>query len=762
MKQLVKAWRKSVEKVDGFVRYDSLPERKANLILLAIVVLFAIFRMATIHIPDIDRTVWKEIDHIMISENYYRHGYHFLKPEISWPAEEPRVTAMEFPLVPFLASLLYPVFGINAFSVRLVSAIAFLLLMVYVYKLARREAGVVLALSSAFFAGLFPLFDPFRNILFSEPAMIFFSVFSIYHYAQWMDFRRKQDLALSILGFSLTLALKPTALYLLLPLAWICFRKCRFNFKKYGALAWPLAAALILPGLWYGYAYYLAQHCIDVFGVFGGRFGGHDKMQTFTMLSSMDWYYTMLWRLRVLLLGGPGLFFLLAGLAVSLFSLKRGQLFVAYLLAIACYFIIVAEGQADTSYRQLTIIPAASFFIGLGLSTFGFFIYFLALDSGRRLFKAAALPFSLLTCLALLIFFPLRKKHIFESCYKNAPVHTANWILAQEIKKVSPDSLKIIMAGDYTIHKGGVDVSPVTYYYSGRQGWTILAGQWNEAVVDNLKKKGAGLLGAIGYSREPELAQFLAELCEQYEILYQDRSKELLLLSLQNRKEVSTLPPKGLIIKAGSDFKELRIPFAVSVGNDLRVFMETVGSFQAVNLFRAEAVGAVQLSGQPPLPGLQAGGKQINLHVPAPGGEPVFGGGAYNDDLPAFRAVFFQLAQRFRPDQAGNPIPPEAPAGLLKFDKRLPAKKMGEKKFLGPPVGNPAGFVAQQHRQETGHAQEEADITPAEARERQHGIGSGQGAVEVEYDELPSHFFGGIAQSFIRKILKSTKNSFQY
>lgn len=752
MKQLVKAWRKSVEQVDGLVRCDSLPERKANLILLAIVVLFAIFRMATIHIPDIDRTVWKEIDHIMISENYYRHGYHFLKPEISWPAEEPRVTAMEFPLVPFLASLLYPVFGINAFSVRLVPAIAFLLLIVYVYKLARREAGVVLALMSAFFAGLFPLFDPFRNILFSEPAMIFFSVFSIYHYAQWMDFRRKQDLALFILGFSLTLALKPTALYLLLPLAWICFRKCRLNFKKYRALAWPLAAALILPGLWYGYAYYLAQHCIDVFGVFGGRFGGHDKMQTFTMLSSIDWYYTMLWRLRVLLLGGPGLFFLLAGLAVSLFYLKRGQFFVAYLLAIACYFIIVAEGQADTSYRQLTIIPAASFFIALGLSTFGFFIYFLALDSSKGQFKAAALPFSLLTCLALLIFFPVRKRHLFESCYKNAPAHTANWILAQKIKEVSPDSLKIIMAGEYTIHKGGVDISPVTYYYSGRQGWTIQAGQWNEAVVDNLKKKGAGLLGAIGYSREPELAQFLAELCEQYKILYQDPSKELLLLSLQNRKEVSTPPPKGFIIKPGSDFKELRIPFAVSVGNDLRVFMEAVGSLQSIDLLRAEAVGAIQLSGQAPLFGLQAGGKQINLHVPAPGAKPVFGGGTYNDHLPPFSAVFFQLVQRFRPDEAGNPIPPEAPAGLLKFEKRRPAKKMNEKKFLGPPVGNPSGFVAQQHRQETGHAQEEADITPAEARERQHGIGSGQGAVEIEYDELPFHFCNGITPSFIRKI----------
>jgi hypothetical protein len=68
-------------------------------------------RLWTIGAPALDRTTWKEIDYIAISSNYWKHGFNFFHPEISWPADPPRYTAMEFPLVPYMAALLYEIFG---------------------------------------------------------------------------------------------------------------------------------------------------------------------------------------------------------------------------------------------------------------------------------------------------------------------------------------------------------------------------------------------------------------------------------------------------------------------------------------------------------------------------------------------------------------------------------------------------------------------------------------------------------------------------
>ena len=60
------------------------------LILLATLTL----RLWTLPGPPIDRTAWKEIDYITISTNYWQHGYRFWWPEVTWPAEPPRVTEL--------------------------------------------------------------------------------------------------------------------------------------------------------------------------------------------------------------------------------------------------------------------------------------------------------------------------------------------------------------------------------------------------------------------------------------------------------------------------------------------------------------------------------------------------------------------------------------------------------------------------------------------------------------------------------------------
>ncbi len=277
-------------KVEACLNPKWINKKNASLILGLILVITGIIRLSTIDSPALDRTDWKEIDHIMISKNYYENGYKFLYPEVDWPAENPRYTAMELPVAPFFAGLLYGLFGFNVYSVRLLTFIAFLFLVFLTYKLVKRETGILLALIAALLAAILPLSNQFNRYLFSEPLLLFFSVFSIFLYAEWIKKKKVWQLLSFIAGFSLAISLKPTCLYLGLPLLWIHYRANGLQFKRYFSFVFTMLVCLILPIGWYTHAYFLANNYIDVFGVFGGQFGGHDKFQTISMLSDFQWW----------------------------------------------------------------------------------------------------------------------------------------------------------------------------------------------------------------------------------------------------------------------------------------------------------------------------------------------------------------------------------------------------------------------------------------------------------------------------------------
>ena len=312
----------------------SLPASLQWTVLALILIGCLAVRLITIDVPPLDRTMWKEIDYIEISKNYVKNEFNFFKPEITWPAEPPRVTAMELPLIPFAAAILYKLFGFNVYTVRLIPLISWLGIIVAVFLLSKREFNETVALLSALVAGILPIFHEFRNILFTEPTMILFSVLTLYFYAQWTELKKAKYWILAFVTFTLAIALKLTPLYLLLPLSYVAIRENKYDKKRYREFVFFVCLSLFIPIAWYSYAYYLTKVSIDVFGIFGG----HDKMQTFTMLSKPSWYIIMSKRVIFEILGGPiGAVTLITGV-FSLFVNKKGGLIFAYLLAISRLF----------------------------------------------------------------------------------------------------------------------------------------------------------------------------------------------------------------------------------------------------------------------------------------------------------------------------------------------------------------------------------------------------------------------------------------
>ena len=119
MNRLRKSWGLAASQMDAAV--TSLSPKTIRVVLFVIVIGIAGFRLMTINVPSLEWTSWKEIDYLTISQNYWQNGFNFLQPEVTWPAEPPRVTEMELPLVPYISAILYQVFGYGSLTARAIT-----------------------------------------------------------------------------------------------------------------------------------------------------------------------------------------------------------------------------------------------------------------------------------------------------------------------------------------------------------------------------------------------------------------------------------------------------------------------------------------------------------------------------------------------------------------------------------------------------------------------------------------------------------------
>jgi hypothetical protein len=503
----------------------SLLDNSARIILFMITFGIVIIRLLTINTPSLEWTAWKEIDYLTISQNFWKNGFNILQPEVTWPAEPPRVTEMELPLVPYISAIIYQIFGYGPLTARAVTLLAWIVVLIYVYKIAKKEFNPFIGLLAALAAGVLPLYHPFNRLLFTEPTMIAMSVISIYYMVEWTDDPNRRNWILAVISLSLTFSLKLETLYLLLPFSWIVFRKYQWKIAQYKGFILLMLSSIVLPIIWYAYAYYLETTGAHLFGIFKG----HDKSQFSTLLLDFRWYRTMAGRVINGILGGFygfGLF----GLGFLTLLLKRkGSLFIAYFIAVAIYFGLIAEGQIDAPYRQLPIIPVVSVFVAFGVQTviIGVLTVFdLYRNSNRPSRFTPLLTISASFLLVLLI--PIQR--FDEVLSADFPAHTDRWELAQEIRKTADTDSKLVVVGENSKHVGGYDLSPVLFYYSELQGWSLTPERWTLNDIEKLRDKGATHLVFIlpyGYPYDfiylPEVPvePFIQEMKSKFPILYE-------------------------------------------------------------------------------------------------------------------------------------------------------------------------------------------------------------------------------------------------
>jgi hypothetical protein len=177
------------------------------------------------------------------------------------------------------------------------------------------------------------------------------------------------------------------------------------------------------------------------------------------------------------------------------------------------------------------IIPPASVFLGLGVQVIiAGMIAFYQRIRGTIAGQSRYAPIYLMASILLIALIPLLE---YKSVLGyDGPAHWDRWAVAQEIDKYSDGNSRLVVVGEYSKHVGGYDLSPVLYYYTGLQGWTLTPDDWDLEHVEELRKKGGSLLVvlepyndpyAVNYQPEKSSTTFVEVMRTHYPVLFADQ-----------------------------------------------------------------------------------------------------------------------------------------------------------------------------------------------------------------------------------------------
>src|SRR5712692_8596878 len=167
------------------VETRSLRTGKAGAVLAVLLVGVGV-RLIGISQPFVDAWSWRQADVAMIAENFYRHGFRVLYPQINWAGSAPGYIGTEFPLVPFLASILYVFFGVSDWIGRALSVLFFACSVAFLYALAARVFNPRSGVLAAAFWSVTPLSIFAGRSFMPDMASVALSLGALYLFLEWL------------------------------------------------------------------------------------------------------------------------------------------------------------------------------------------------------------------------------------------------------------------------------------------------------------------------------------------------------------------------------------------------------------------------------------------------------------------------------------------------------------------------------------------------------------------------------------------------
>jgi 4-amino-4-deoxy-L-arabinose transferase-like glycosyltransferase len=409
-------------------------------------------RLIAISQPYVDAWSWRQADVAMIADNFYRHGFALFYPQINWAGTAPGYVGTEFPLVPFLAALLYGIFGVQAWIGRAVSVGFFALSVPFLYRLVRQTSHSHAARWAVVIYTLTPLSIFASRAFMPDMASLSLSLVALSLFATWLERAPHATLFIATsLATSLAILVKLPAVLIgvpLLAMAWGTYGVRAIHRRELVALA---ALALSGPLAWYTHAYRISLTYPPY------HFFGTGVLE----MAEVGWYAEIVHRLATSSLTP----LVAAAMLVGLFLPARtasAWVFHWWLLALLAFIVLAGWGNHEHDWYQLPLVPVAAALAGRACAR-GF---------GRVARRVGATPARLgaaifVAGLATVSYVCLAPHY--------EPKRLAWWQAGLELKRVTPPEALVVIADDG---------DPTAFYYSQRHGWHFLQ-EFGRAPVDS-------------------------------------------------------------------------------------------------------------------------------------------------------------------------------------------------------------------------------------------------------------------------------------
>jgi len=430
---------------------------------------------------------WRSTDMASIALNYYRNGFHFLYPQVFWGGNGPGYVEMECPIIPFLLALLYRLFGVQDWLALVIPVTSGVGLVVTVYLFTRHLFDPAVGFVAGLFTATSPPLVALSTALWPDPPMVFFGALGLYLIVQWVETNKWGYFVFGASAITIAILLKLTALYLGIPLLYLCYVKYGSGLWK-SASVWLLAfLILILPCLWYIHAHTLYREYHNTFGILSG---GFLKFATAEVLLDPGFYGKSLGRMIFYHFTPLVFVVFILGIMVS----QRDRLhytFHVWAVTVLLYFLVAARGVSLGHFQyMLPVVPP-----GAALAGYGTLLLLRKLESVPSLARWPKGTWAL--ALALLY---LGGTVVAAHVYQSPEMYTTKmWAHDKRTglavgRLTAPGSLIVVVDNQMGGPPDGIMTPPNVFYFSDRRGWYLAMSWLTEDLIEQKRREGARYL----------------------------------------------------------------------------------------------------------------------------------------------------------------------------------------------------------------------------------------------------------------------------
>lgn len=333
---------------------------------MVICILTLSLRVYKIGTPLADWHSWRQADTSAVSRNFVKQdSFNWLYPtyddlsSIASGKENPKGLRMvEFPLynaVTVIVNKIAPELNIEA-SGRLTTGLASVASMLFIFLLCRRLLSRRTAYFAALAFALIPYDIFYGRVVLPDPSMVAASLGALWYGTKYILEEKKRYLVLSLVLGAIALLIKPFAIFLLAPLAYLWLAGFKFNPRKIFILfLWALIVVIPLV-LWRFWISHFPEGIPASDWLYNGdgiRFKG------------AFWYWIFADRIGRLILGYWGLILLSFGL-IRPFVGKFKYFPIVFFLSSIFYVFVFATGNVRHDYYQILLTPSLAILVGYG------------------------------------------------------------------------------------------------------------------------------------------------------------------------------------------------------------------------------------------------------------------------------------------------------------------------------------------------------------------------------------------------------------